>query len=226
MCLCICNIMAPYYSSFLDVAKFQVIYIRFTREACLWRTSEFPLHVRHDIQSISPLRNVLNSKRFIKKEKLKKKPFDILAKKCWIVEVNRNPQIARQSYRETQYKNNLKFLISTIKPFIAPTDCSQFNAIQHTYSELWITRYVDRVRSEIIGRMPFAERSRAIWFKALYSWVHSLHGNQLECDSGPRYLRIPEYTRNDSTFWQSYYNYFQNSPYHAKCHDNMFFFFY
>lgn len=97
-------------------------------------------------------------------------------------------------------KNNLKFLISTIKPFIAPTDCSRFNAIQHTYSELWITRYVDRVCSEIIGRMPFAERSRPIWFKALYSWVHSLHGNQLECDSGQQYLRIPEYMRNDSTF--------------------------
>lgn len=93
------------------------------------------------------------------------------------------------------YKNNLKFPTSTIKLFVAPTDCTRFNAIQHTYSELWITRYVDRVRSEIIGRMPFAERSRAIWFKALYSWVHSLHGNQLECDSGLWYLRIHRNTR-------------------------------
>jgi len=90
--------------------------------------------------------------------------------------------------RSTVGMRDLKFLILTIKSFVAPTDCSWFNAIQHTYSELWITRYVDGVHSEIIGRMPFAERSRAIWFKALYSWVHSLHGNQLECDSSRRYL--------------------------------------
>lgn len=181
------------------MAKFQVIYIRFTREACLWRTSELPLHVRHDIRSISPLRSVLNSKPFT----ICKKAFRFLSEKNvgslkWIAI---RKLLDSMLQRDTiWYKNNLKFLISTIKSFVAPTDCSRFNAIQNSYSELWITRYVDRVPSEIIGRMPFAERSRAIWFKALYSWVHSLHGNQLECDSGGRYLRISEYTRNDSTF--------------------------
>lgn len=202
MCLYICNIMAPYYSSFLDVAKFQVIYTRFTREACLWRTSEFPLHVRHDTRSISPLSSVLNSKPFAQMQE--KTNFSALSTSemldHWIA-IRKLLDKALHGETELRCKNNLKFLISTVKPFIAPTDCSRFNAIQHTYSELWITRHVDRVRSEIIGRMPFAERSRAIWFKALYSWVHSLHGNQLECDSGPRYLRIPEYTRNDSAFW-------------------------
>lgn len=105
---------------------------------------------------------------------------------------SRDRRIMQQDERETQLgKDNLKFLTSTIKSSVAPTDCSRFNAIQNTYSELWITRYVDRVRSEIIGRLPFAERSRAIWLKALYSWVHSLYGNQLKRDSSLRYLRIP-----------------------------------
>lgn len=80
-------------------------------------------------------------------------------------------------------------MISTVKSFIAPTVCSRFNAIQNTYSKLWIIRYVDRVHPEIIGRLPFAERSRASLLKALYSWIHSFYGNQF--DSGSQCLRIP-----------------------------------
>jgi len=111
-----------------------------------------------------------------------------LRRKCRIIESWHVHYLTKLQKNTIWYQNNSIFLVSAVKSFIAPTDCSRFNAIQNTYSELWIIRYVDRVHPEIIGRLPFAERSRASLLKALYSWVHSLYGNQL--DSGLQYLRI------------------------------------